>query len=56
MPGVVARWDGASGVCAEVIPMTRMSLAWLIDQVKSRFEEMVPCEAAELLAAGRSEK
>lgn len=36
--------------------MTRMSLAWLIEQVKRRFEEMVPCEAGELLAAGRREK
>lgn len=36
--------------------MTRMSLVWLIDQVQGRFEEMVLCEAWELLVAGWREK
>jgi len=52
----VAEKPAFRGVVTEVIPMMWMSLAWLIDLVQRRFEKMVPCEARELLAAGRRKK
>jgi hypothetical protein len=54
--GSAAERPVARGVVAEVIQMTRMSLVWLIDQVQRRLEEIVPCEAWELLVAGRRDR
>ena len=54
--GVAATEAAAWPARKEVIPMTPMSLVWLIDQVQQEFERMALCGTRGPLTTGRREK